>query len=309
MKKPVLVVMAAGMSSRYGSLKQIDPVGNHGQLIIDYSVYDAIRAGFERVIFIIKRENDAEFREAIGNRLAGAVQVEYAYQELSDLPDGFEVPQGRVKPWGTTQAVLAARDLIDGPFAVVNADDYYGPEAFRLIYEQLTRCPEGNEYCMVSYLLGKTVTEHGGVTRGICEVSEDGCLQKIVERKGIEKNGEDAFYRETDGSPVALPGSTVVSMNFWGFTASFLDHAKRLFPQFLERTLSGDAMKEEFYLPAAVGQLLEEASIRVQVLRSSDQWFGVTYREDKPSVVQAIARLTAQGLYPDDLWRKSQETQ
>ena len=302
MKKPVLVVMAAGMSSRYGSLKQIDPVGNHGQLIIDYSIYDAIRAGFERVIFIIKRENDADFRAAIGNRLAGHVQVDYAYQELDDLPDGFTVPAGRVKPWGTTHAVLAARDLLDGPFAVINADDYYGPEAFRLIYDHLTAHPDGDEYAMVSYLLGKTVSEHGAVTRGICRTSEDGYLQEIVERKGIEKEGDGGRFSEDGKTYTSLPGSTVVSMNFWGFTSSFIAHARRIFPQFLQRTMQTDTMTGEFYLPAAIAQLLAENAARVRVLKSHDRWFGVTYREDKPMVVESIARLTAQGLYPDDLW-------
>ena len=294
--------MAAGMSSRYGSLKQIDPVGSHGQLIIDYSIYDAIRAGFERVIFIIKRENDAEFRAAIGDRLAGHVQVDYAYQELSDLPDGFTVPQGRVKPWGTTHAVLAARDLLDGPFAVINADDYYGPEAFRLIYDHLTAHGEGDEYAMVSYLLGKTVSEHGAVTRGICRTSEDGYLQEIAERKGIEKDGDGGRFSEDGKTYTSLPGSTVVSMNFWGFTGGFIAHAKRIFPQFLECTMREDTMTGEFYLPAAIAQLLAENAAQVRVLKSHDRWFGVTYREDKPMVVESIARLTAQGLYPDDLW-------
>ena len=302
MKKPVLVVMAAGMSSRYGSLKQIDPVGSHGQLIIDYSIFDAIRAGFERVIFIIKRENDAEFRAAIGDRLSGHVQVDYAYQELSDLPDGFSVPEGRVKPWGTTHAVLAARDILDGPFAVINADDYYGPEAFRLIYDHLTAHPDGDEYAMVSYLLGKTVSEHGAVTRGICQTGDDGYLQAIVERKGIEKEGDGGRFTEDGKTYTSLPGSTVVSMNFWGFTGSFIAHAKRMFPQFLERTMQSDTMTSEFYLPAAVGQLLDEKAAQVKVLKSHDRWFGVTYRDDKPLVVESIARLTAQGLYPDDLW-------
>ncbi len=304
MKKPVLVVMAAGMGSRYGSLKQIDPVGNHGQLIIDYSIYDAVRAGFEKVVFIIKRENDADFRAAIGERLAGHVQVEYAYQDLTDLPEGFSVPQGRVKPWGTTHAVLAARDILDGPFAVVNADDYYGPEAFRLIYDYLTAHAEGDEYAMVSYLLGNTVTENGSVTRGICQTSEDGYLSAIVEQTGIEKDGDGGRFTADGKTYTRLPGSTVVSMNFWGFTGGFIDHAKRLFPQFLAHTMQTDAMKGEFYLPAAVGQLLEEKTARVRVLKSSDQWFGVTYQEDKPMVAQSIARLTAQGLYPDDLWNR-----
>ena len=302
MKNPVLVVMAAGMSSRYGSLKQIDPVGNHGQLIIDYSIYDAIRAGFERVIFIIKHEDDAEFRAAIGDRLNGHVQVDYAYQELSDLPDGFTVPSGRVKPWGTTHAVLAARDLLDGPFAVINADDYYGPEAFRLIYDHLTAHPVGDEYAMVSYLLGKTVSEHGAVTRGICEMTEDGYLQAIVERKGIEKDGDGGRFSEDGKTYTTLPGSTVVSMNFWGFTGGFIDHAKRMFPQFLQRTMQTDPMQGEFYLPAAISRLLDEKAAQVKVLKSHDQWFGVTYREDKPLVIESIARLTAQGAYPDDLW-------
>ena len=302
MNKPALVVMAAGMSSRYGSLKQIDPVGNHGQLIIDYSIYDAIRAGFEHVIFIIKRENDAEFRAAIGDRLAGHVRVDYAYQELDDLPNGFNVPNGRVKPWGTTHAVLAARDILDGPFAVINADDYYGPEAFRLIYDYLTTNPEGEEYAMVSYLLGKTVSENGAVTRGICKTGEDGYLQAIVEQSGIEKDGDGGRIPMGDGTYNALPGSTVVSMNFWGFTCGFIDHAKRMFPQFLEQTLQNDGMKGEFYLPAAIGQLLEENAAKVKVLKSSDQWFGVTFKEDKPLVVESIARLTGQGVYPDDLW-------
>ena len=306
MKKPVLVVMAAGMSSRYGSLKQIDPVGNHGQLIIDYSIYDAVRAGFERVVFIIKKENDADFRAAIGDRIAKKIPVSYAYQDLSDLPDGFSVPDGRVKPWGTTHAVLAARDILNGPFAVINADDYYGPEAFRVIYEQLTTHPEGDEYAMVSYLLGNTVTEHGGVTRGICEVSRDGYLNGITERMGIEKYGSNARFSDDGGATYTeLPGSTVVSMNFWGFTGGFIDHAKRMFPQFLAKTVTEDALKGEFYLPAAVAQLLSEGAARVKVLKSGDQWFGVTYREDKPSVMRAIARLTEEGVYPDDLWREA----
>lgn len=302
MKKPTVVVMAAGMSSRYGSLKQIDPVGNHGQLIIDYSIYDAVRAGFERVVFIIKRENEADFRAAIGDRLAKHVQVEYAYQDLTDLPEGFSVPAGRVKPWGTTHAVLAAREILDGPFAVINADDYYGPAAFRLIYEHLFTHPEGDEYAMVSYLLGKTVSENGAVTRGICQTNDDGYLQAIVEQTGIEKEGDGGRITTEDGQTITFPGSTVVSMNFWGFTAGFIAHATRMFPQFLEQVLQTDAMKGEFYLPTAVGQLLEEKNARVKVLKSSEQWFGVTFQEDKLMVVQSVARLTAEGLYPDKLW-------
>ncbi len=302
MRKPVLVVMAAGMGSRYGGLKQIDPVGNHGQLIIDYSVYDARRAGFETVIFIIKRENEEDFRAAIGDRLSRVMDVRYAFQGLDDLPVGFSVPEGRVKPWGTTHAVLAARKLIDGPFAVINSDDYYGPNAFRLIYDYLSAAEGEDEYVMVSYLLGNTVTENGSVTRGVCRVGESGYLEKIVERKGIEKDGNDARV-QVDGEWMKLPASTVVSMNFWGFPGSFLRRAQEMFPEFLARTAQEDPLCGEFLLPATVDTLVSDGAARVRVLKSEDQWYGVTYREDKPSVVNALAEMTRQGLYPDDLWQ------
>jgi len=299
MKKPVLVVMAAGMGSRYGGLKQIDPVGNHGQLIIDYSVYDARRAGFETVVFIIKRENETDFRAAIGDRLSRIMDVRYAFQDLSDLPEGFALPDGRVKPWGTTHAVLAARHILDGPFAVINADDYYGPQAFQLIYDYLSAGSE--EYAMVSYLMGNTVTENGGVTRGVCEVSAEGYLTDIVERKGIEKT-ETGARVPVDGNWIELPASTVVSMNFWGFPASFLQEAKRMFPEFLKTSAVADPLKSEFLLPGTVGQLVDGGRARVRVLKSEDQWYGVTYREDKPSVVSAMRKKTEEGLYPDNLW-------
>ena len=301
MKKPVLVVMAAGMGSRYGGLKQIDPVGNHGQLIIDYSVYDARRAGFETVVFIIKRENEADFRAAIGDRLSRIMDVRYAFQDLGDLPEGFTLPEGRVKPWGTTHAVLAARDILDGPFAVLNADDYYGPQAFQLIYDYLAADPKDDEYAMVSYLLGNTVTEFGSVTRGVCEVSADGYLTDIVERKKIEKTATGARV-EVGGQWLELPASTVVSMNFWGFPAGFVREAGRLFPEFLERSAAADPLKSEFLLPGTVGELVDSGRARVRVLKSGNQWYGVTYREDKPSVVAAMRRMTEEGLYPDDLW-------
>ena len=305
MKKPVLVVLAAGMGSRYGGLKQIDPVGSHGQLIIDYSIYDARRAGFETVVFIIKRENEADFKAAIGDRLSRVIDVRYAYQDLADLPDGFSVPDGRTKPWGTTHAVLAARDVIDGPFVVINADDYYGVGAFRTIYDYLTSTEdtgEYREYAMVSYLLGKTVTENGSVTRGVCEVAEDGYLAAIKECMGIEKDGENARMKDDDGNWIELPGSAVVSMNFWGFTEQFLQEAKRLFPEYLQNILKDNPMKGEFYLPAAIDRLIGEGKTRVKVLKSEDQWYGVTYREDKASVMKAVAEMTESGLYPEDLW-------
>ena len=306
MNKPVLVVMAAGMGSRYGGLKQVDPVGNHGQLIIDYSIYDARRAGFETVVFVIKHEIEDTFKAAIGDRLSKVIDVKYAFQELSDLPEGYAVPEGRVKPWGTAHAILAARRVVDGPFAVVNADDCYGPEGFREIYQYLESHPDRPgcyEYAMVGYRLGNTVTEHGHVARGVCEEDQEGYLLRVTEHTHIEKDGADARFTEDGGATwTRLPGSTVVSMNLWGFTRSFLDEVQARFPAFLDRALAQDPLKAEYFLPGVVTQLLEEGKARVKVLRSSDKWYGVTYKEDKPQVVRAIAEKTAAGLYPDRLW-------
>ena len=306
MNKPVLVVMAAGMGSRYGGLKQIDPVGGHGQLIIDYSIYDAHRAGFDTVIFVIKRQIEDSFKAAIGDRLSQVMDVRYAYQELDDLPAGYAVPEGRVKPWGTAHAILAARDLIDGPFAVINADDCYGPEGFRAIYDYLEGHPDRPgcyEYAMVGYLLGNTVTEHGHVARGVCEEDGDHYLLRVTERTRIEPDGADARYTEDEGkSWHHLAGDTIVSMNLWGFSRSFVDEAWARFPAFLDRALAEDPLKGEYFLPGVVTQLLEEGKARVKVLRSHDKWYGVTYQEDKPAVMAALADKTARGLYPDDLW-------
>ena len=306
MNKPVLVVMAAGMGSRYGGLKQIDPVGGHGQLIIDYSIYDAHRAGFDTVIFVIKRQIEDSFKAAIGDRLSRVMEVRYAYQELDDLPAGYAVPEGRVKPWGTAHAILAARDLIDGPFAVINADDCYGPEGFRAIYDYLEGHPDRPgcyEYAMVGYLLGNTVTEHGHVARGVCEEDGDGYLLRVTERTRIEPDGADARYTEDEGkSWHHLAGDTIVSMNLWGFSRSFVDEAWARFPAFLDRTLAENPLKGEYFLPGVVTQLLEEGKARVKVLRSHDKWYGVTYQEDKPAVMAALADKTARGLYPDELW-------
>ena len=306
MNKPVLVVMAAGMGSRYGGLKQIDPVGGHGQLIIDYSIYDARRAGFETVIFVIKRQIEDSFKAAIGDRLSRVMDVRYAYQELDDLPAGHAVPEGRVKPWGTAHAILVARDLIDGPFAVINADDCYGPEGFRAVYDYLEGHPDRPgcyEYAMVGYLLGNTVTEHGHVARGVCEEDGDGYLLRVTERTRIEPDGADARYTEDEGkSWHHLAGDTIVSMNLWGFSRSFVDEAWARFPAFLDRTLAENPLKGEYFLPGVVTQLLEEKKARVKVLRSHDKWYGVTYQEDKPAVMAALADKTARGLYPDELW-------
>ncbi len=306
MNKPVLVVMAAGMGSRYGGLKQIDPVGAHNQLIIDYAIYDARRAGFESVVFVIKHEIEDTFKKAIGDRLSKVIEVKYAYQELTDLPEGYTVPQGRVKPWGTCHAILAARKVVEGPFAVINSDDYYGPEGFRAIYAYLESHPDQPgcyEYAMVGYRLGNTVTEHGHVARGICEEDQEQFLEKVTERTHIEKEGADARFTEDEGATWShLSGDTIVSMNLWGFTRSFLQEAEVRFPAFLDKTMGENPLKGEYFLPSVVTQLLEEGKARVKVLRSSDRWYGVTYREDKPVVVQAIADMTARGLYPERLW-------
>ena len=306
MNKPVLVVLAAGMGSRYGGLKQMDSVAGHGQSIIDYSIYDARRAGFEKVIFVIKRELEEDFHRLVGDRIARGIQVEYAFQELDDLPAGYAVPAGRKKPWGTTHAVLAARDLIRGPFAVINSDDYYGPEAFRLIYDFLSTQDEAavpQRYAMVSYLLGNTVTDNGSVARGVCRVGEDGLLREVVEHTRIEKDGSDARSTLDGGETwVPLPGSTPVSMNFWGFQRSFVDEGEARFPEFLDRILAENPEKGEFYLPLLVSRLIGEGKAQVRVLPSEDKWYGVTYREDKPGVVAALTDMTARGLYPENLW-------
>ncbi len=304
MNKPVLVIMAAGMGSRYGGLKQLDPVGNHGQLIIDYSIYDARRAGFETVVFVIKPEIEEDFKRCIGDRVSKSMDVRYAYQLKEDLPEGYCVPEERRKPWGTAHAALAARNVVDGPFAVINADDYYGPEAFREIYGYLSAHADGDvyEYVMVGYLLKNTVTENGTVARGVCEETADNFLTRVTERTKIEK-GEPPRYTEDDGQTwTELPGDTIVSMNMWGFTRSFLDEAWTRFPAFLDKALAENPAKAEYFLPTVVSQLIDEGKARVKVLRSEDKWYGVTYREDKPTVVSAIAEKTASGLYPDRLW-------
>ena len=306
MKKPVLVVMAAGMGSRYGGLKQIDPVGPNGQLIIDYSIYDARRAGFETVVFVIKHEIEDTFKSAIGDRLSKVIDVKYAYQELTDLPEGYSVPEDRVKPWGTCHAILAARKVVDGPFAVINADDCYGPEAFKAIYDYLSSTPDQPncyEFAMVGYRLDNTVTENGHVARGVCVEDENNFLVTVTERTHIEKDGANARYTEDDGVTwTALPGNTIVSMNLWGLTRSFIHEAEARFPAFLDKALAENPLKGEYFLPSVISQLIEENKARVKVLRSGDKWYGVTYQADKPMVVAALAEKTDSGLYPADLW-------
>lgn len=305
MNKPVLVVMAAGMGSRYGGLKQLDPVGPHGALIIDYSIFDARRAGFETVIFVIKQELEQEFRAAIGDRLSPFMNVRYAFQNADDLPKGYAVPAGRIKPWGTAQAALAARHLVDGPFAIINADDYYGPEGFRSIYDYLSAHPDGDmyEYAMVGYLIKNTVTENGHVARGVCVVDEKGYLTNVTERTRIEQDGVGIHYTEDGGTTwTYLDGDTPVSMNLWGFTKSFLTEAWERFPSFLNAALAENPEKAEFFLPSVVSALIAERKARVKVLTSGDKWYGVTYQADRPTVKAALQAMTDSGLYPEKLW-------
>lgn len=305
MKKPVLVIMAAGMGSRYGGLKQIDPVDEQGHIIIDFSIFDAKRAGFEKVIFIIKKEDEKDFREAIGERIAKVIDVTYVYQDLHHIPEGFEVPQERVKPWGTAHAVLSCKGEIDGPFAVINADDYYGREAFQRIYDYLQSHEDDGKYryAMVGYHLENTLTENGHVARGICEVNDRGELVSVTERTRIEKKEQGAAYTEDEGATwVDLPLGTIVSMNMWGFTAGFLGEIEKGFAAFLEKGLKENPLKCEYFLPTVVSSLLHEDRAAVAVLTTADKWYGVTYKEDKPVVENAIRSFKKSGLYPEKLW-------
>ena len=308
MEKPVLAVLAAGLGSRYGGggLKQMDSMGSFGQCLIDYSIYDAKRAGFETVIFVIKKDFEASFRAAVGARVERGMEVRYAFQSMDDLMGLAQLPLGRTKPLGTTHAVLAARHLIKGSFAVINADDYYGPEAFRVIYDYLlhhTDRPDCFQYAMVGYHLGKTLTEYGGVNRGVCRTNRDGLLESIDERLGIEKDGDGGRFSLDGGETwTHLPGNTLVSMNFWGFQHSFLTEAEARFPKLLRGVLEDSPDKGEVQLPLVIEDMLSRGRAQVRVLSSGEKWFGVTHREDKPAVVQALREKTAQGLYPENLW-------
>lgn len=302
MKKPVLVIMAAGMGSRYGGLKQIDPIDEQGHIIIDFSIYDAIKAGFEKVIFIIKKENEEAFKEVIGNRMEKKIQVEYVYQELNKLPEGVQIPEGRQKPFGTGHAVLCCKDVIDGPFTVINADDYYGRDAYKVIYDYLVshQDDEKYRYTMVGYALKNTLTDNGHVARGVCETDEAGFLTDIHERTHIEKRNGGAAYTEDDGATWhELPMDSTVSMNMWGFSKSILKELEAGFQKFLKEELPKNPLKGEYFLPFAVDELLQQNKASVQVLTSGDKWYGVTYKEDKEMVINAIAGLKKQGMYPE----------
>ena len=302
--KPVLVVLAAGMGSRYGGLKQIDPVGSHGEAILDYSIYDAYEAGFRTAVILIKEAIREDFMSTVGVRLAKSpMEIRYAYQELTKLPAGYTVPEGRVKPFGTGHAVICAGEQVgDAPFAVINADDYYGKAAFKTIFNFLSTSADPCGYCMVGYRLDKTVTDNGSVARGICATDDQGYLTGITEQTRIEKYDGGIHYTEDGETWVDLAPDTIVSMNLMGFQPSFLQEAKSRFPAFLDKALAENPMKGEYFLPSIVQQLLTEGKATMKMLPSPDQWYGVTYAADKPVVVAALADMTRQGLYPDGLF-------
>ncbi len=306
MKEPTLVVMAAGMGSRYGGLKQIDPVGPNGEIIMDYSIYDAVRAGFKRVVFIIKKELHETFKEVIGDRISKYIHVDYAFQELCDLPEGYAVPAERVKPWGTGHAVMAARHLIDGPFAVSNADDFYGPGAFTALYDFLSTADDGKSdvypFALAGYTVENTLTENGHVARGVCEI-ENGFMTNITERTKIQKFGDHARFTEDDGATWTdiAPGA-IVSMNTWGFTSGMMRELCAHFPAFLDKTLAENPLKGEYFLPFVVDALIKEGKATVKVLETGEKWYGVTYKEDKPTVKAAIADMMGKK-YPEKLWK------
>ncbi len=303
-KKPALVIMAAGMGSRYGGLKQLDPFDEYGNFIIDYSCFDAIRAGFDHIVFIIKSAIYDDFVSTIGKRVSKYCKVDYVLQELDKIPEGFTIPEGRVKPWGTSHAILCAAEVVDGPFAVIGADDYFGPNGFKIIYDYLVAHPEESEWGMIGYDVVNTLPPEGFVARGECAVNEEGYLTDIVERKKLRRAGDNAEYTLDDGeSFIPVPAGTCVSMNFFGFKPALFGEIKEHFPVFLRENIPLDPMKCEDLLPDAVRRAIATGKYRVKVLATPDKWYGVTNREDKPVVVAALRKFTEDGLYPEGLWK------
>lgn len=305
MEKPTLVILAAGMGSRYGGLKQIDPVDDRGHKIIDFSIYDAVRAGFGKVVFIIKKENEKDFRECVGDAVSKHIAVDYVFQELDKVPEGFQIPEGRVKPWGTAHAILCCKDVVKEPFAVINADDYYGRSAFDELYKFLTTHEDDEKYryAMVGYQLGNTLTDNGSVARGICVTDDDGYLVELAERTKIVKTEKAAAFTEDDGetwTEVAL--DTPVSMNMWAFSPSIIGELQAAVDRFFAEEVEKNPLKSECFLPIEVDKLLKAGKATVEVLHSADKWFGVTYKEDKPFVMESIRNLKDAGVYPDVLW-------
>ena len=307
MKETALVIMAAGIGSRFGGgIKQLEPVGPGGEIIMDYSIYDALKAGFDKIVFIIRRDLEEDFREVIGNRIEKVARVEYAFQELGDLPEGFSVPEGRKKPWGTGQAVLSIKGLVDGPFLVINADDYYGKEGFQKIHDYMVNHmkEDGDVYdmCMGGFILRNTLSDNGTVTRGVCTLDGDGSLKEVTETYEIRMEADGSMKAQDEqGNPVQVNPDQHVSMNMWGLPAAFLKELEKGFPEFLENLKEGD-IKSEYLLPKIIDKLVKAGKARVEVLETKDKWFGVTYTEDKETVVEAIRSLIAEGAYPERLY-------
>src|SRR5579859_5990847 len=298
MQAPTLLVMAAGMGSRYGGLKQIDPVGPAGETIIDYSIFDAMRAGFGKLVFVIRKDIESQFREIVGSRFEKRIAVEYVFQELDKLPAGFSIPTGRSKPWGTTHAILMAEGVVKEPFAAINADDFYGRNAYKVLEQHLVSGTP--DYAMVGFSLKNTLSDFGSVARGVSRTDANGFLTSVVEMMKIERDGTGAKNTDAEGKIISLTGEESVSMNFWGFTPALFPQIKTKFIEFLQR--SGGEMKSECYIPSTVNDLVVAGQAKVKVLRTNDSWFGVTYREDRPMVVESIRKLIARGDYPEKLW-------
>ena len=301
MEKPVLVILAAGMGSRYGGLKQIDTVGNNGESIIDFSIYDAKEAGFEKVVLIIRKEHEEAFRKNLTDKVSKHMEVEFAYQDINDIPEGISVPEGREKPWGTTHALLACRDVVKAPFAIINADDFYGKDAYKVVYDFLVNEVKDYEYGMVGYLCNNTLTDFGTVTRGLCK-EENGYLKAITEIQKIARKDGEAVYEE-NGEWKPLDKNALVSMNFWGFTPKIFEQCKEIFDEFIKKGVVENPMKSEHVIPTAVGDLVRDNKCKVKMLSSKDKWFGVTYREDKPMVEENIQKMKDYNVYPFDLWK------
>lgn len=306
MKKTALVIMAAGIGSRFGGgIKQLTSFGPSGEIIMDYSIYDAIKAGFNKVVFVIRKDLEKDFREIIGNRIEKEIEVEYAFQELNDLPEGFTVPEGRRKPWGTGQAILACRNLVKEPFAVINADDYYGKDAFVLVHDYLANQEKQTDgvfpVCMAGFILKNTLSDHGGVTRGICRLDENGELNGVDETRNIIKVPGGAAVLQEDGTQVSISPENLVSMNMWGFTPDFIQELETGFEKFLTG-LNPEDIKAEYLLPSIIDQMLKKKQVQITVLKTSDKWFGVTYKEDVPTVIADFKRLLEEGVYPAKLW-------
>lgn len=303
MKEPVLVILAAGMGSRFGGLKQLTPIDEQGHNIIDFSIYDAKKAGFKKIVFIIKKAIEEDFKAGVGNRVSKFIDVDYVYQELTELPQGYAIPDGREKPWGTGHAILCCKNIVDSPFVIINADDFYGADAFKVMYDYLTQDRIESDFSMVGYILENTLTDNGHVSRGIC-TTKDNLLETITERTRIEKRDDHGVYTEDEGKTWhALPKASIVSMNMFGFSPMIFKVLEEKFPLFYKNCIENNPLKGEYLIPSIVDEMLQEGKCKVNVLKSNDRWYGVTYKEDKAMVEEAISKLKADNIYPCELWK------